>query len=181
MPFLAPIAGVIGAVASAGASVIGGIAAGNAQKQAADYNAQVQQNNAITAQRNATIASEMGEQQAQQRGMQTAQNVGKAKAVFGAAGIDPLTGSASDTESGIESAGLTDVQTIQSNAARQAWGYQTQASNFQAQAGLDIMQGQNEQESSFLSGGSSGLNDWLKFGNVGSSNQGSTNLASNTV
>ena len=129
MPMLAPVAGIIGAVASAGASVAGGIVAGNAQKKAADYNAQVQENNSVTAQQNARLASEMGEQQAQQRGMQTAQQVGKAKAVFGAAGIDPLSGSASDTEAGITSAGLTDVQTIQSNAARQAWGYQTQSSN----------------------------------------------------
>lgn len=177
MPFIAPIIPAISAiagVASAGASVAGGIVAGEAQKKSADYNAQVAANNAITAQRNATITMESGEAAAQQKGMQTAQQVGKAKAVFGAAGIDPLSGSASDTETGIESAGLTDKQTIQSNAARQAWGYQTQSSNFTAQSSLDKMQGNDELAGSFLSGATSGLNDWLKFGS-------SSNLASNTV
>lgn len=181
MPFLAaaiPAITAVGALASAGTAVAGGLVAGEAQQKSAQYNAQVQQNNAVTAQRNATLTMEMGEESAQQRGMQTAQQVGKAKAIAGAAGIDPLTGSASDVESGIGSAGLTDVQTITSNAARGAWGYQTQGSNFGAQAGLDIMQGQTGMESSFLSGASSGLNDWLKFGNVGSSNTG---LASNTA
>lgn len=173
MPFIAPIIPAISAiagVASAGASVAGGIVAGEAQKKSADYNAQIQANDAITAQRNATIASEMGEQAAEQRGMQTAQQVGKAKAIFGASGIDPLSGSASDTEEGITSSGLTDVQTIKSNAARQAWGYQTQSSNFTAQSQLDKQQGADEMAGSFLSGASSGLNSWLKFGNVGSSN-----------
>ena len=162
MPFIAPILpalGAIGTAASVGASVIGGVVSGEAQKRAADYNAQAAQNNAITAQRNATIAGEMGAQQEEQRGMQTAQQMGKAKAVLGSAGVDPLSGSASDVESGITSAGLTDEQTIGSNAARQAWGYETQSGNFTAQAQLDKMQGQNEFESSLISGGVQGLND----------------------
>lgn len=175
MPFLAPIAAIAG-IASAGASIAGGLVAGEAQKKSADYNAQVQANNAITANRNASIAMEEGESTAQQKGMQTAQQVGKAKAIAGASGIDPLTGSASDVESGIEGAGLTDKQTILSNASRQAWGYQTQSANFTAQSQLDKQQGTDEMEGSFLSGASSGINSWLKFGNVGSSN-----LASNTV
>lgn len=144
--------------------LVGGIVSGIGASENANYQAQVAQNNAITAQRQAALSAEMGDAKAAQSGMKTAQTVGKAKAALGAAGVETNSGSAADVTSGIEAAGLTDAQTIRSDAARQTWGYQVQQSNDLAQSQLDKQTGQFGEMSSFLGGASSAAGNYAKLG-----------------
>ena len=129
----APVLGLIGTAVSAGGSVLGGIAAGNA----ASYQAQVAQNNAQIAKQNANYALQAGQAKQEQAGLKAAEEGGMVKTALAANNVDVNTGSAKDVESGTREKGQLDQETIANNAELQAYGYQTQATGFEAQAGLD--------------------------------------------
>lgn len=154
---------------SAGASLAGGVMGAVGSEENASVQAQIARNNANTAMWNANIAGEQGEQQSAMKGMQTAQTVGKMRAAFGASGVDVNSGSPADVQAAADAAGLTDQQTIKSDAARRAWGYETQSSNFENQSKVDVQQGNWGALSSLLGGASSAAKTWMQFGNNGKS------------
>ncbi len=129
----APVLGAIGGVVSAGGAVLGGIAQGNA----ASYQAQVAQNNAQIAQQNATYAEQAGAAKQQQAGLQSAEQVGAVKTALAANNVDVNSGSALDAQTGEREKGAMSQETIANNAALQAYGYRSQATGFEAQAGFD--------------------------------------------
>ena len=150
MGFMAILA-MAGAAVSAGGSIMSGIA----QSNAANYQAQVARNNAQTAKQNATWSAEAGDAQALNKGLENRARIGAAKAAQGAGGVDVNTGSAASVRAGMDEVGFTDTETIRSNAARQTYGYLTQASNFEAQAKLDENSGDAAMASGFVGGLSS--------------------------
>ena len=79
---------------------------------------------------------QQGDKDAQLSQMHQAQVLGAQRASLAANGIDLTQGSAQDLLSTTKFMGAQDVATIQSNAARTAWGYQVQGSNESAQANL---------------------------------------------
>ena len=87
--------------------------------------------------------------------METRARIGAAKAAQGAGGVDVNTGSAASVRAGMDETGFTDTETIRSNAARQTYGYLTQASNFEAQAKLDENSGDAAMAAGFVGGLSS--------------------------
>lgn len=113
-----------------------------AQTAAANYNAQVALQNSATATQNAQIAGESGAVQAGNQELRTAAGVSSDKANQAASGVDVNSGSAVGVRSSASELGMLDALTIRSNAAKEAYGYQTQASNFKGQASLDTAQGQ---------------------------------------
>ena len=124
------------AIAAAGMQAIGSIQQGNAQKQMADYNATVEQQNAIQA-RNAAAANMT------QQAYQTSRIISAQKAAAGAAGVDPNSGSPLDV--------MTDT------AARGAYEqlktkYQGQLSaNYDiSQANLALYQGNQAQSAGYM-------------------------------
>jgi hypothetical protein len=120
---------VVTAVASA---VMQGIQAKNAAqaaKQAADYNAQVANNNAIIDAQQRSSTLQQGEAEAHKSMRDQAQMIGAQRAQMAANGIDLTQGSAQDLLASTKFLGGIDVNTIQSNAARQAWGYEVQGMN----------------------------------------------------
>lgn len=136
MAFLAaaaPFLGIAGAAVSAGGSLLGGIAAGNA----ASYQAQVAENNAKIAQQNATYALQAGEAKQEQTGLRAAEEGGAIKTALAANNTDVNTGSALDVEQGQREKGQLERETVANNAELQAYGYRSQATGFEAQAGLD--------------------------------------------
>jgi len=118
-------------------SAFGQFEAGQAQSQAAAYQAAVAQNNANAAREEASLTMAAGEEATTAVGLQTRAKLGSFKAATGAAGVDINTGSAAAVGKGIQQIGMQDALTVRSKYAQQAWKQEVEATGFQAQAGLD--------------------------------------------
>ena len=130
------IAGMAGAAVSA----YGSYESGQATAKAQAYQAQVAENNAAIARRNALMDIQSGEIAAVNKGLQTRQAVGAEKASQGASGVDVNTGSAVAARAGTAEVGMLDALTIRSNAAKQAYSQEVTATSDTAQAQLDTME-----------------------------------------
>jgi hypothetical protein len=144
----------VGAI-GAGVSAYGAIQSGQQQQAAANYQAQVAANNAQIATQNANQATAAGNAQAEQSRMKTNAMIGAQMAGQASSGVDVGSGSALDTRTSQKEIGELDVLTIRNNAARQAYGYQTQSMSDTAQSGLDTAQGGFAATAGDISGASS--------------------------
>lgn len=70
--------------------------------------------------------------------------VGSSRASQAAQGIDVGAGSAVDVQHDIAAVGELDALTIRNNAAREAWGYQTQATQYRSAAEYARVSGRNQ-------------------------------------
>lgn len=170
-------AGLATSVAGTAMSAIGqgqaASAQAAAQSQAASYQAQVARNAQTVANWNADNARKVGIINEDQQRQKTGLISGAQKAALAAQGGDVTSGSAVDILGDTARAGEMDAQTIRSNAARTAWGYQVQASGAGAQAGLLDMQSQVAANSTanlpfgigstLLGGASSVASKWQAF------------------
>lgn len=145
------------AAASIGASALGQIASSQAQSASAKYNSQIAANNAQIATQNATFAGQEGEGQAAQSQARTRATEGAILATQGAAGIDVNKGSAVDVRASEAQKGMLDAMTIRSNAARKAYGFQTEAASDRAQSELDREQAHNDKTAGYIGAATSVL------------------------
>lgn len=139
---------LIAAIGGLGVQTAGQIKAGKAQKAAgkadraaaesqaelADYNSQV-------ADLQADDALERG-REAESRyrsGIQTA--IGAQRAGFAGMGVDVNYGSAVDVQADAAFLGELDALTIRTNAGREAWGYQVQATDYRKRAEIARKEG----------------------------------------
>lgn len=159
---------------AAAASAYGQIQQGKAAKAQGKYQATVMRNNQILAQRAAEDARLRGEQAARQQRAKTAQLVGRQRAALAGAGIEVDEGTALDITSETKGIGELDALTIRSNAEREALGFEAQGSNFEANARLATLQGQNAASASqsaafgtLLSGAGSVASKWYGFSQQG--------------
>lgn len=127
---------VLGGVGTA-MQVAGQVQAGSAAKSAADFQAQVARNNAITAEQNKEYALESGDAQATAVSLKGANAGGRLKAAQAANNIDVNSGSAKEVQTGQKIASRLDTLTTENNALLQAYGYQTTANSDTAQASID--------------------------------------------
>ena len=114
---------------------------GQATKNASVYQAAVAHNNEIVAKQNADYAIAAGEKQAQDVSLKGAVTGGKLKTMQAASGLDVNKGSPVDVRVGQAEASKLDAETTLNNAALQAYGYRTQATNFEAEGALDKAKG----------------------------------------
>lgn len=135
--------GVATSVAGASIGALGAIQQGKAAKASATYNAEVATNNAAIAKQNASFAAQEGTANTEAAAMQNRAKVGAITANQGASGVDVNSGSSIDVRSSAAELGELNALTVRSNAARQVYGYQTEGTNYQAQAGLDTAQAAN--------------------------------------
>ena len=133
----AAIASAVAGVAGAGVSALGAITQGQAAGRNAAYQSQVAANNATIAQQNAQYATEAGSVQAQEASMKSAAQVGAVKAAIGANDVDVDTGSPLTTQVSQRETGVTNTEQTMQNALLQAYGYNTQATSFEAESGLE--------------------------------------------
>ena len=161
------VAGGLGSLVSAG----GAIASGQAQSQAAAYQAQVARNNATIANQNAEYATRAGQAKATEESLASAQKLSAVRAGIAAQGIDVNTGSAAGVQAGQAETGELNTEQTVANAALQAYGYRTQATNFEAEAGLEQAQSGYDATAGFVgaagdlfSGASSLGSKWAQFG-----------------
>ena len=144
--FVAANAGAISAVTaigSAGVAAYGASQQADAQQKAAGYQAQVDANNATIAGYQRSAALQQGESQAQQSMLRQASVLGQQRAALAANGVDVSQGSALDALSSTRFLGQQDVNVIQSNAAREAWGYGVQGGNDAAASALSRWRADN--------------------------------------
>lgn len=145
-------AGLIGLIGS-GVAAVSSIQSGNQGAASARYNAQVAANNAETAKQNANFAGQEGDANAGIEQIKTRANVGSIKASQAANGIDVNTGSAVDVRSSAAEIGELNALNIRSNAARQAYGYQTQANSDVAQSQLDRQEAKYDAKAGYVKAG----------------------------
>lgn len=138
----------------------------DAQKKQAEYQAQVDANNAKIAAWQRSDALQRGEQEAENALRQQQLLLGQQRAALAANGVDVTEGSALDILATTRFLGAQEVASIQSNAAREAWGYDVQgndalsSSNFEkwkAKSTKPALQGAIAGGSSLLSSASSYL------------------------
>ncbi len=120
-----------------GLGAIGSIQQGVAASKADKYNAQVAQQNAALATQNAALEGAIGEANVGLAGLKTQQQVGAIKATQAGRGVDVNTGSAKAVQTSQAETGMLDAANIRSNAARQAYGFEVQATGFENDANLD--------------------------------------------
>lgn len=161
-------------VVGAGASAYGAYQQGQAQSEAAQYQAAVARNNQTIANQNAQYAVQEGQAMEQAKREQTAQMIGTQRAQAGALGLDPNSGSALRLQKDTSRLGETDALTIRNNAARASYGYTTQGINFSNQGQLDMMTAKNAAAggqlgafSSLIGGASSVSDKWLRYKQAG--------------
>lgn len=160
--------------AGAGVSAYGAYQTGQAQSQAAQYQAGVARNNQVVADYNAKLALASGQNMEAAKREQTQQVIAQQRAVVGGSGLDPNSGSSLRLQTDVAQLGELDAATIRSNAVQAAYGYKTQGMSFGAQAALESSQAgyatRGGQLGAFTSlvGGASGVSSkWLSFQQVG--------------
>lgn len=114
-------------LAGAGVKAAGDYESGQATAEAMNYKAQV-------AQANARFATQEGEEKATNQGLKARAQIGSIKAAQAANNVDVNSGSAADVRTSAESLEMLDSLNIRSNAARAAYGYQTQSTLDEYQA-----------------------------------------------
>lgn len=127
----------------------GNIEAGQAQANASNYNATLAGFNATQATQNAKLADEAGSAKAEMQGRTTRAEFGAERAGGGGSGVNVNTGSLSDVQASTAEFGHLDALTIRTNAAKEAYGYQTQSTDLLNQAKLDKMEGQQAKTASY--------------------------------
>lgn len=177
--------------AGTAASVIGAISQANAARQSANYNAAVARNNQAVAewqandvmQRSQTAELE-SKQAAEDAKLDHARRVaglkGTQTASMAARGLDVGEGTAANILTETDYFGAQDARTIaqnaenqiaaiRTNAARDAWGFRVQGTNYAAQADLNSMRARNENPllagaGTLLTGAGSVADKWLRRG-----------------
>ena len=107
-----------------------------AQAKQYRYQAAVDRNNKIIADRQADDAIERGKREEQEHREKVQQIKGRQRVSFAASGIDLGSDVVSETLADTAMLGELDALTIRSNAEREAYGFRLQGMNFEASSGL---------------------------------------------
>ena len=158
-----PAIGLAASLASTAFGVYGSIQQGKAAEQQANYQAQVSRNNAITSQRQAADAIERGKIEEDQHRKKVQQLLGSQRAGISGSGFDLGDDTSLSILGDTAAMGELDALTIRNNAAREAWGFEVQGSNYTAEAGLAKMRGQNAKTASMWQAGGDLLGGAAKF------------------
>lgn len=143
----------IGTALMVGGALLGGagqIASASAQSKAAQYNAQVQRNNAELADRQAKNALDAGTREEQKQKAMTQQLMSKQQASMAANGVDVQFGSPLDLMVDTAKLGAVDALTIRTNAYRNYDDTRNQAVSSRNQASLYDMEAKNSRTAGML-------------------------------
>ena len=128
-----------------------------AAQQQADYEAAVQRNNNIMAERAKQDAIRRGKREETLKRLETAQKVGTKRSNLAGSGFAVGTGSALTAQSDIKAMGGVEAQTIRSNARREAYGISVDNARERAASAGRISQYKNQKKSAIISGATSVL------------------------
>jgi len=145
---------ILSAVGTA-TTAAGQIQAGKQAKGRAAYQAAVARNNATIAGYKAEDARRRGEIEAEKQGKATAQLIGRQRAALAGGGVTVGQDSAGQLVRDTAALGRLDALTIQSNAEREALGFEARGVSFESEARLQGLVGENAVSSSYLKAGAS--------------------------
>jgi nucleotide-binding universal stress UspA family protein len=158
-----PISMGVMAAASLATTVAGTAMNMSAASASADYQAQVARNNQIIANNQASYARAAAEVTAQDQGQKDAAQLGKAKALAGASGLDSGSGSFQDVQEGnYEMSSLNQLR-IRNDADVKAYGYKIQGMNAENDAKLAELKGDYGVASSLITGINSVSDKWAGY------------------
>ncbi len=158
------------AAASLALGAAGAVQQSQAASAQATYQAAVSRNNAVLAEKAASDAEERGRLEEKQSRLRTSRTIGSQRASFAANGVVVDEGSALDVTADTAELGEVDALTIRDNAAREAFNFRAQGSQFQSDAGAFETSAANSQTAGFLNAGASLLDGgqtvagkWYKY------------------
>lgn len=144
--------------------------AGQARKDAMQYQAAVARNNEIIAGEYAKYETLRGQRLEESKRLETAQRQSAIRATVAAGGLDVDSGSPVRLQEDTALLGEYDALTIRSNAERTAMGYRVQGMNYAAQAQMNMMEAESASRagtlgawSSIVGGASSVAGKWDKW------------------
>lgn len=143
--------------AAAVTSIIGGVQAGNAADAAGKANQQIAEQNARLAKDSARDANIQGARESQQAAWRSRALAATQRAAAASANVDSQLGSAFDIQSDTALLGGIEQETIMLNAARKAWGFEAEATNYINKGRLARFEGKAQKSASILGGLGSGL------------------------
>lgn len=138
---------VAASVIATGISTYSAIQQGQAAKNAADYNADVQR-------KAAAMETQRGATEAAEHRQKVKQMISRQNAAFGASGVEGSTGSAADVMTETAGMGELDALRIVNNSQRQAWGLESQARIGEYEGKVAYQQGIMKGTATLLNGGS---------------------------
>lgn len=141
---------------------IGAISEANAEKKAGAYNAKIHRTNAAIKRKLAADALKRGETSEAWHRMEVADMKADQRARMMAGG-QTITGSNSRILDDTAFFGELDALTIRQNAAREAWGHEVEADNYDMQAQLAEMGGQNAATATIITGASQVAQGWANY------------------
>lgn len=139
-------------VASLGMQLMGSMQQAQAAQDQADYEAAVQRNNNIMAERARKDAIKRGKREETLRRLQIGQDKATARSQLAGGGFDVNTGSALTRQSDVEAMGEVEALTIRNNAQREAYGISVDNARERAASAGRIASFENKRKSSLISG-----------------------------
>lgn len=148
-------------------SAVGAAQQSSAQKEQAEYQSKVANNNRILAEREATQAVKSGEDAASLHKLQSEQLASRQIVSLAGQGVDISEGSSVDLLADTAELAEFDAAVIRGNAAREAYNLRVQAANFAGQSDLYSATAANESPlfagtSTLLSGAGLVASKWYK-------------------
>lgn len=145
------------AIAGTATSAYGNYQQGKITREANEYQAQIDNNNAQIAQRNASYERQQGIEDARKIRIQSMQKMSAQKSAMASNGIDIYQGTPVDLLADTASMGELDALTSMYNSERRAMNYEQQGSDFSNQAIMSNLAGKNAFKSGIISGLGTGL------------------------
>lgn len=158
--------------AGAAANTVGSFYSARGEKSNLRFQAELADQNAKIAELGAQSALQQGQREVQRAKLNTAQLKSAQKVAMAANGIELGEGTATQILTSTDIMGEEDANTIEVNAARNAWGYRTQKMNYENQAAMGratasaISPGMNA-GTSLLSNAGAVANQWYTLKQAG--------------
>lgn len=153
---------------------VGMVQQSSAANKQGKYQEKVGKQNAMIQNRIAEDAIKRGEHEEHMVRMRTAQRIGSQRAQMAASGLDTSVGDPVDILADTAEFGELDALTARGNAQREAFGYQSKATDSLTQARLDRASGRNTATATLLSGASNIAGSWATFGQAAGWGQAKT-------
>lgn len=135
-----------------GTQVLGSQIQAKGERAAAEYSAQILEQNAKIDEMAAADAQARGGVAAGRERMQTSDVLARQKTAFAASGVRIDTGSPADVAATTRGLGELDTATIENNAALEAWGYKVAATNKRSAAAMARATGKAQELGTLMTG-----------------------------
>jgi hypothetical protein len=161
---------MVSSAAAGGVGALGALTKGQSEANMYKYQSGVAGINQQLALQNAAYSQKVGEVKAQQIGMKGRYEAGQITTQQAASGLDVTRGTTAKVREGQEAITRYDEQTARADAARKAYGYETEASKEEAQSKMYKQAAKGAETGSYLSalgsvlgGGASVSDKWLTY------------------